>query len=559
MGQPKSGVGNHNGPSAKGTHRVRSPRGRGLACQGWHQEAALRMLMNSLDPEVAEKPRDLIACGATGKVLRNWESYRATAEALKTLRNDQTLLVQSGRPLGVFETQQDAPRVVITNADTEGNWPTNGKLGQIEQRGITTPGGADPESWTYVGTQQNLSIAFQVFEAIARKHFDNNLAGKLIVSGGMGAAGGALPLAAGMLGSAFLGIDVDGECIRRRIRAGYCDYCVNTMDEALRILKNAVRQKQAISVGLVGNCAEVIPELASRGILPDILTDQTSAHDLLNGYIPSGLDAENAVKLRRENPKDYLSRSRDSLARHFEGMRELQQMGSIVFEFANNLRSAAEQCGVTGAISAFPEFIEAYLQQLLSAGMLPVQWVALSGDSGDIHRFDDLAIKLFPDDRSLARWIQLARKYVRFQGLPGRVCWMGEETRIKLAMRLNGLVANQVMNAPFIIAFEQAVSNHQASPRAQADDMDGKQDSAGDWPIIKALLAATSGTSWASLKCGSGYSQATIAIIADGTPNAANSLARVLKSDYPLDLIRIARPHRQLPLDSGSIPFSSRA
>ncbi|TAM80106.1 MAG: urocanate hydratase [Acidobacteria bacterium] len=542
MAQLEPGIGNENGPLGKSRHVVRSPRGAGLICRGWGQEAALRMMMNSLDPEVAEQPRDLIACGATGKVLRNWESYQATVEALKALRNDETLLIEAGGPAGVFETQESAARVIITNTISEGRWPTPEKLDQLEQQGIPTPGGPDPGSWTYVGTQQTLPVAFEVFCVIGRNHFGNDLAGKLIVSGGMGAAGGALPLAAGMAGAAFLGIDVDGERIRRRIRAGYCDYCVNTLDEALRILKNAVRQKHAISVGLVGNCAEVIPELASRGVLPDILTDQTAAHDLLNGYIPSGLGAEDAHALRREDPEDYRSRSRDSLSRHFEGMLTLQKLGSIVFEFGNNLCAAAERCGVTGAVSAFPEAVETYLQHLLSAGLVPVRWVALSGEPGDMRRFEDMALELFPDEPSLSRWIRLAGKHFRFQGLPARVCWMDEETRIQMAERLNRSVADGLVKAPFVVAFEHVESNLQPAPWPQRDEAEGKRDSAGDWPIMEAPLGAASGTSWASLKCGSSYSQATMALVADGTPYAANSLQRVLRSNYALDFIRLATP-----------------
>lgn len=541
MSQAKSGFANPDGPSGKGVQQVRSPRGPKLNCQGWHQEAALRMLMNSLDPEVAEKPRELIACGTTGKVLRNWESYQATVEALKTLENDETFLVQSGRPIGVVETRQDAPRVIIANT-MEGHWPTSDKPDQFEQRGVPGLGAADPGSWTYLGTQQNLPIAFQVFDAIARKRFANELAGKLIVSGGMGAAGGALPLAAVMLGAAFLGIEVDGERIRRRIRSGYCDYCVNTLDEALRILKNAVRQAQGVSVGLVGNCAEIIPELAGRGVVPDILTDQTSAHDLLNGYVPSGLDPDDAGALRRENPQDYISRSRDSIVRHFEGMLALRKFGSIVFEFGNDLRAAAEQCGVPDAASALPDFAETYLQPLVSAGLAPIRWVALSGASGDIRRFDELALELSPDDFSLARWIQLARQHVRFQGLPARVCWMGQETRVQMALRLNNFIADGGIKAPFAIAFEQAESDPQTSTTAPPDNIEGKQDSTGNWLTRELAFSAASGASWASLKCGPTYSQATLSLVADGTPHAANSITRVLKQDYALDFIRFAAP-----------------
>ncbi|HEX5411104.1 MAG TPA: urocanate hydratase [Terriglobia bacterium] len=541
MEPPKIRDRNH-GPSGKDVQTVRSPRGQGLNCQGWHQEAALRMLMNSLDPNVAEQPDDLIACGASQKILRDWESYHAAVKVLKGLKNDETLLVQSGTPNGVYKTQQNAPRVIITNSTPEGKWPTSDKLDQIYHRGVIIPWPADPASWTYLGTQQYVPVAFQVFDAIARKHFGDDLGGKLIVSGGMGAAGGALPLAAVMLGAAFLGIDVDGERIRRRIRAGYCDYCVNTLEEALRILKNAVRQKQGVSVGLVGNCAEIVPELASRGVLPDVLTDQTSAHDLLNGYIPSSLNADDAAALRRANPHDYISRSRHSIVRHLDGMLALQQLGSVVFEFGNNLRAAAQQCGAAGAASALPHSVEDYLQPLLSAGLAPVRWVALSGEPADIRRFDELALELFPDDLSLARWIQLARKHVRFQGLPARVCWMDQEKRIQQAERLNTIVAEGIMRAPFVVAFDQVEINRQTSSQALPAKMEDKQDADGDWPIPDVLAAAASETTWASLTGEPSYSQATMALIVDGTSKSASSFARVLKSDYARDFIRRATP-----------------
>ena len=472
------------------------------------------MLMNSLDEEIAERPGELIACGATEKVLRDWESYHATVGALKGLKDDETLLVQSGKPAGVFETHKDSPRVLIANSNRAG-------------------------SWTCLGTQETLPTAFQVFDAVGQKHFGGDLAGKLIVSGGMGAAGGALPLAAGLLGAAFLGIEVDGEKIRRRIRAGYCDYCVNSLDEALRILKNAVRQRQAISVGLVGNCADLIPELASRGVVPDILTDQTGAHDLLNGYVPSDLNAEEAGGLRDQDPEEYLRRARDSIGRHFAGMLALETLGSVVFEFGNNIRAAAHTGGVEGAPS-FPDFAEAYLQPLLSEALAPVRWVALSGEAGDIHRFDELALELFPADAVLARWIPLAKKHVRFQGLPARVCRLGQEARIVLAERLNSLVAEGVFKAPFVIALDTMVSGMKALTHAEPEKMKDGCDTAFDGPMLNALLAAASGASWVSLAGEAGHCQTSVALVADGTPEAAKAFPRVLKNDYALGILRLA-------------------
>ena len=536
MGQPETGRGEPAAPSTRSAGRVRAPRGPGRSCQGWPQEAALRMLMNSLDPGVAEQPGDLIACGATQKVLHIWESYAETVEALKSLKNDETLLVQSGTPAGVVATHPEAPRVLLANSNAAPGGPIPGKPGHSRQ---ALPQ-ASAASWTWVGTQEALPTAFLVFDAIARRHFGGDLAGKLIVSGGMGATGGALPLAAGMLGAAFLGIEADGERIRRRIRAGYCDYCVNTLDEALRILKNAVRQKQGVSVGLVGNCADLIPELAGRGVLPDILTDQTSAHDLLHGYVPSGVNAEEAGTLRQEDPDEYLSRCRKSLARHFSGMLALQKLGSVVFELGNNLRAAAAECGVSDAASAFPGFVEAHLQPLLSAGLAPVRWVALSGEAGDIRRLDDLALEMFPDDAQLARWIPLARKFVRFQGLPARVSWMDQETRALLARRVNSLVAEGVFKAPLVIAVDHAASGTGPSRTANSKEKSREKEGVSHFPEPDALMNTAPGASWLSLDFGPGCSQATVALVADGTSQAAKDLPRALGIDYALEVLRLA-------------------
>jgi urocanate hydratase len=537
MAKPSPGSRVEAGGAGGSNQPVRAARGAGLSCQGWLQEAALRMLMNSLDPEVAEQPGNLIACGSTGNVLRDWESFGSTVEILKILMNDETLLVQRGKPAGVVKTRPEAPRVLIMNSNPAARRPISGKM---EQQSLALPSQASAASWTYVGTQETLPTAFLVFDALGREHFSGDLTGKLIVSGGMGAAGGALPLAAGMLGAAFLGIDADGERIRRRIRAGYCDYCVNTLDEALRILKNAVRQKQSVSVGLVGNCADVIPELAARGVLPDILTDQTGADNLLNGYFPAGVNAEEAVALRRERPEEYLSRARDSLTRHFEGMVALQKLGSVVFEFGNNIRAAAEECGVAEAASAFPGFAEAYLEPLLSAGLAPVRWVALSGELGDIRRLDDLVLELFPTDALLARWISLARKYVRFQGLPARVSCLGQEARIALARRVNQLVAEGVFKAPVVVALDHASTRAErsksADPAAEKEEIGAVSNS----PALDALISTASGASWLSLEFGSGHSQATVALVADGSPQAAKNRALSLSNDYAVDVLRLA-------------------
>jgi urocanate hydratase len=546
MSELKKAGGEKAVPLPRRTQTARAARGTQLSCAGWTQEAALRMLMNSLDEEIAERPRELIACGATGKVLRDWDSYHVTVESLKKLKDDETLLVQSGKPAGVFETHQAAPRVLIVDSIQTDHSPAPGARDQLEDRDRTISGCNIAASWTQVGTQGELPTAFQTLDDVAEKHFDGSLVGKLIVSGGLGAAGGALPLAAALLGAAFLGIEADEEKIKRRIRSGYCDYCVNSMDEALRILKNAVRQKHAVSVGLIGNCADVIPELAGRGVVPDVLTDQTGAHDVLNGYIPSGLGAEAANRLRGENPAEFLNLVRHSFEQHFCGMLALQKLGSVVFEFGNGIQTAAQEFGIERA-SKFPYFAEAYLRPLSSAGMTPVRWIALSGDTADIHRLDDLALGLFPNDAVSARWIPLARKFVRFQGLPARVCWLGSESRIVLAGHVNRLVAEGAFKAPIVIAFDQVENDQGGLRQPEPERMKNKADAILNQHVLKALLDAASGASWASLKCGKGHCQATVVLVADGTPKASQVLPRVLKNDFAARLARMAVADLQTP------------
>ena len=521
---------------------VRAPRGPHLSCLGWPQEAALRMLMNSLDEEVAEQPLELVACGGTGKVLHDWNSYSEAARILKDLGNTQTLLIQSGKPAGVFETGAEAPRVLIMNNDLAA--PASTPVLQPEEKqahALTCKTGV--ASWTYVGAQEALATAFHTLDAICQSHFAQGLAGRLIVSGGMGPAGGALSLAAGMHGAAFLGIDIDEERIKRRIRGGYCDYCVNALDEALRILKNAVRKKQAVSVGLVGNCADVIPELASRGVVPDILTDLTSAHDLLKGYVPSGLSGGEAATLRDGNPDEYLGRVRNSIARHFGGMLALQKLGSVVFEFGNGMRAAASECKTSEDARAVPDFNEAYLQPLLNEGLVPVRWIALSGEAEDIRHLDELALELFPDDKRLARWISLARKYVRFQGLPARVLWMREQARTEFALRLNDLVADGSIKAPVVVALDYKAPGAFPPDEAQLEiPKDGGAGGIGH-QALNAILKAATGTGWVSIQGVGDGKLATIAIIADGRPARADAISLVLKSDFlPRIIIRNAGP-----------------
>ena len=429
-----------------GYQPVRAPRGSSLSCKGWQQEAAMRMLMNNLDPEVAEKPEDLIVYGGRGKAARNWKCYHAIVASLKSLENDETLLVQSGKPVGIFRTHRYAPRVLIANSNLVGHWSDWKHFDELDRAGLMMYGQMTAGSWIYIGTQGILQGTYETFAAAARKHFQSGLAGRLVASGGMGGMGGAQPLAATLNGAAFLGMDVDPERIKRRVKTGYCDVMVNDLDEALRILKNAVRKREATSVGLVGNCADVIPELARRGVVPDLLTDQTSAHDPIGGYIPRGLNVEQAAELRKSDPETYRKRSLESMAKHVEGMLALQKLGSITFDYGNNIRTFAFEQGVKNAYD-FPGFVPAYIRPLFCEGRGPFRWAALSGEASDIYRTDKLVLDMFPQDEVLTRWIQLAQKRVRFQGLPARICWLGYGERDKFGLALNDLVARGELKA----------------------------------------------------------------------------------------------------------------
>src|SRR6202048_3127680 len=424
-------------PTNKGPFK--SPRGTEITCKGWQQEAAMRMLMNNLDPEVAEKPDDLVVYGGTGKAARNWECFHAIVRSLKDLAADETLLVQSGKPVAVFRTHEHAPRVLLCNSNLVGHWNNWERFNELDRAGLMMYGQMTAGSWIYIGTQGILQGTYETFASVAKKHFAGDLAGKLVVTGGMGGMGGAQPLAATMNGAAFLGIDVDPERIKRRVKTGYCDVMVTSLDEALRILKNAVRKSEATSVGLVGNCADLIPEMARRGVVPDLLTDQTSAHDPIGGYVPNGMTLEQALELRKKNPEEYKKRSLESMAKHVEGMLALQKLGSVTFDYGNNIRTFAFQQGVKDAYD-FPGFVPAYIRPLFCEGKGPFRWVALSGEPSDIHVTDDLVLELFPDNRILRRWIDLARKRIKFQGLPARICWLGYGERAQFGLAMNDLV-----------------------------------------------------------------------------------------------------------------------
>jgi urocanate hydratase len=523
---------------------IRAPRGTSLSCKGWQQEAAMRMLMNNLDEEVGERPQDLVVYGGTGKAARNWDCYHAIVRSLKDLENDETLLVQSGKPVGVFQTHEYAPRVLIANANLVGhfsNWET---FNELERAGLMMFGQMTAGSWIYIGSQGIVQGTYETFNAAGDKHFGGDLSGKLIVSGGMGGMGGAQPLAATMTGATFLGIDVDPERIKKRLKTGYCDFLVTTLDEALRILKNAVRKKENVSVGLVGNCADIIPELAERGVVPDILTDQTSAHDPLNGYVPNGMTFEAALELRKRDPKAYQDRSLDAMAKHVEGMLRLQKMGSVTFDYGNNIRTFAFQRGVKNAYD-FPGFVPAYIRPLFCEGRGPFRWAALSGEPSDIAVTDELVLELFPENRSLRRWIELARKRIKFQGLPARICWLGYGERARFGLAINELVKKGTIKAPIVIGRDHLDCGSVASPFRETESMKDGSDAVADWPLLNALLNTAAGASWVSIHNGGGVGigyalHAGQVTVADGTDAMAKRIERVLTTDPGMGIIRHA-------------------
>jgi urocanate hydratase len=521
---------------------LKAPRGTELTCKAWPQEAAMRMLMNNLDDEVGERPRDLVVYGGTGKAARNQQCLEAILASLKSLENDETLLVQSGKPVGIFKTHEYAPRVLIANSNLVGHWSNWEKFNELERAGLMMYGQMTAGSWIYIGSQGIIQGTFETFAAAAEKHFGGELAGKLVVSGGMGGMGGAQPLAATMAGACFLGIDVDAERIKKRLKTGYCDFMVNNLDEALRILKNAVRKKEAISVGLVGNCADIIPELAERGVLPDILTDQTSAHDPLNGYVPNGMTLEQALELRKSDPKAYLEASMNAMARHVEGMLRLQKMGSVTFDYGNNIRTFAFQQGVKNAYD-FPGFVPAYIRPLFCEGRGPFRWVALSGDPADIAVTDDLVLEMFPKNRILSRWIDLARKRIKFQGLPARICWLGYGERAEFGLAMNDLVKKGKLKAPIVIGRDHLDCGSVASPYRETESMKDGSDAVADWPLLNAMLNTASGASWVSIHNGGGvgigYSlHAGQVTVADGTEMMAKRIERVLTNDPGIGVAR---------------------
>jgi urocanate hydratase len=527
-----------------GPHKgaIRAPRGTKLSTKGWQQEAALRMLMNNLDPEVAEAPEELVVYGGTGKAARDWPSYHAIVRSLESLENDETLLIQSGKPVGILRTHSMAPRVLIANANLVGKWSSWEVFRELEQKGLMMYGQMTAGSWIYIGSQGIVQGTYETFAEAGRKHFGGSLEGKLIVSGGMGGMGGAQPLAATMTGARFLGIDVDPKRIQKRVDSGYCDRIASSVDEALQLLAEAGKKGTALSVGLVGNAADVLPELLRRNVIPEIVTDQTSAHDPLNGYVPNGMSLDAAMALRQQNSVEYVARSMAAMGKHVEAMLELKRRGSVVFDYGNNLRTNAKLAGVEDAFE-IPGFVPEYIRPLFCEGKGPFRWVALSGDPEDIRKTDRLVLSLFPQDEALQRWIKLAGERIHFQGLPARICWLGYGQRAKLGLAMNELVRTGEISAPIVIGRDHLDTGSVASPYRETEGMMDGSDAVADWPLLNALVNTAAGASWVSIHNGGGvgigYSQhAGMVVVADGTDEAALRLERVLTTDPGMGVLR---------------------
>ena len=531
-------------PPVAGPRPVRAPRGSVISCKGWHQEAALRMLMNNLDPDVAERPDELVVYGGTGRAARSWEAFDAIVASLRALENDETLLVQSGKPVAVFRTHAGAPRVLIANSNLVGRWATWDHFRALERQGLMMYGQMTAGSWIYIGSQGIVQGTYETFGAVARRHFGGTLAGRLVVTAGLGGMGGAQPLAATMQGAVMIAFDADESRIDKRLVTGYLDAKAPTLDAALTQAEHARRAGTALSIGVVMNAAPALEELARRKVQIDVLTDQTSAHDMLRGYLPDGLSLTQAADLRERDPDEYLVRSSATAARHVIAMLALQRAGAVTFDYGNNLRTVAFDAGVTDAF-VIPGFIPEYVRPLFCEGKGPFRWVALSGDPGDIARTDELVLALFPHDEHLKRWITLARERIQFQGLPARICWLGQGERARFGVALNDLVASGELSAPIAIGRDHLDTGSVASPFRETEAMKDGTDAVSDWPILNALLNVASGASWVSFHHGGGVGignslHAGQVIVADGTPEMRVRLERVLTNDPGIGVARHA-------------------
>jgi len=526
------------------------------------------MLMNNLDPEVAERPLDLVVYGGTGRAARSWEAFDAIVASLRSLENDETLLVQSGKPVGVFRTHAWSPRVLIANSNLVGRWATWEHFRELERAGLTMYGQMTAGSWIYIGSQGILQGTYETFAAVADRHFGGSLAGRFVLTAGLGGMGGAQPLAGTMNGAAVLAVEVDEARADKRLESGYCDRKTSDLEEGLRWIQEAATSKQGLSVALIGNAAEVLPELVLRGVTPDVLTDQTSAHDTLNGYVPAGLTLAEAARLRRGDPAAYVARANESISEHVRAMLAMRQRGAVTFDYGNNLRTVAFDNGVKDAFE-IPGFVPEYIRPLFCEGKGPFRWVALSGDPKDLARTDDLVLDLFPHDEPLRRWITLARERVHFQGLPARICWLGQGDRARFGVALNDLVASGELSAPIVIGRDHLDTGSVASPFRETEGMRDGSDAIADWPILNALLNTASGASWVSFHHGGGVGignslHAGQVIVADGTPEMRLRLERVLTNDpgigvarhadagYEIAIRTAAEKGIQLPMNAGA-------
>jgi len=529
-----------------GTRTVRAPRGTTISCKGWAQEAAMRMIMNNLDPDVAERPEDLVVYGGTGRAARSWEAFERIVVALKALGDDETLLVQSGKPVGVFRTHPGAPRVLIANSLLVPRWATWEHFWELERRGLMMFGQMTAGSWIYIGSQGIVQGTFETFAECAAHHFNGSLAGRLVVTAGLGGMGGAQPLAATMNGAVCIAVEVDEARARRRVETGYCDRMTRKLEEAVGWAQEAIGRRAPLGIGLVGNAAETHEALGQMRVPVDVVTDQTSAHDPLQGYIPAGLTLDQAAELRTSDPEAYVRRARESMARQVRAMLALRERGAVVFDYGNNLRGEAEKGGLPHERAfSYPGFVPEYIRPLFCLGKGPFRWVALSGDPEDILATDRAALEEFPDDARLQRWIPLAQKHVRFQGLPARICWLGLGERARLGLRFNRMVRDGVLKAPIVIGRDHLDTGSVASPYRETEGMKDGSDAVADWPILNALLNVSSGASWVSVHHGGGVGignsiHAGMVIVADGSKAADEKLERVLTNDPATGVMRHA-------------------
>lgn len=533
---------------------IRAPHGTKLHTKGWVQEAALRMLMNNLDPEVAEHPNNLVVYGSIGKAARNWESFDKIVDSLKNLEDDETLLIQSGKPIAVFQTHKDSPRVLLANSNIVPAWANWDTFHELDKKGLMMYGQMTAGSWIYIGSQGIVQGTYETFAECARQHFGGTLKGTITVTAGLGGMGGAQPLAVTMNDGVVIGMDVDRSRIEKRLETRYCDILVESLDEAIKKATDAKNEGRALSIGLLGNAAEVLPEMINRNFIPDVITDQTSAHDPLNGYLPPGLTLEEGEELRQSNPEEYVRRAKEGMAIHVRAMLSMKEVGSIAFDYGNNIRQVAFDEGVTDAFN-FPGFVPAYIRPQFCEGKGPFRWVALSGDPEDIRKTDEVILREFGDNEPLCIWIKMAQERIAFQGLPSRICWLGYGERARFGKIINDMVASGELTAPIVIGRDHLDAGSVASPNRETEAMKDGSDAIADWPILNALVNTAAGASWVSLHqgggVGMGYSiHAGMVVVADGTEDAAKRLERVLTTDPGMGVVRHADAGYELAIET---------